>query len=157
VTDGVEEDVSDNWYPGQADRVTLDPELQAEILGDASQSAAETANEWRQLAHSLNDALRTTSNLKFRPDELTEVKLALREMRDEVRRLRELTQTQSSTIDSLYQELRNASKWGRKDFLNMALGVGVQVLIGGLLPPEAILPIAAETFHALAHLFTPQH
>jgi len=124
------------------------------FTGDDPTEIGPGTREWRELARTLAAALRTTSNMAFRPDEVAEVRLELLLMKEEIARLRELTATQASMIEGLYEQLSKSSeRIGRKDWLIMSIGAGTALVIAGLVPSAALLPAAAKAFHTLAHLF----
>lgn len=89
----------------------------------------------------------------FKPNEQAEIRYEIEALHAEVRILTELNRHQQEAIDKLLAEVQSGSeRMGRKDWVTYAIGAATSLVIMEIVPPLALLPLAAHAIHALGHL-----
>ena len=125
-------------------------DLDEELFQDGpDESAAERAKLVAWLGK-----LAEADDRAFDASEQAEIAREAETLRAQVERLTELNREQQETIAKLLAEVQRGSKrMGRKDWATWAIGAATSLVIMELVPPLALLPLAAHAIHALGHLF----
>lgn len=94
------------------------------------------------------------SNAQFTADEQLRITQQLREIKSNLAEQYSLSGERLSQVEAKLDEVEEAShRLGRKDWLNIFLGVMFTLIATAILPPEAIQHIIANVIHGLPDLF----
>lgn len=94
-------------------------------------------------------------NTPFTPAELAEIAKQLGEIKEFVKKTYSISSQQMSRVEAILDEANEAARRiGRKDWLLLFYGVMFAVIVGGLLPPDAVQHIFTMALHGLEHLFS---
>jgi len=99
------------------------------------------------------EKLADTDDRAFTPRQQAAIKHEIKELREDVKRLQELNRHQLEAIDKRLTEIQCGSEtMGRKDWLTLAIGAAVSLVIMESVPPLMLLPLVVKGFHALGDL-----
>jgi hypothetical protein len=91
----------------------------------------------------------------FRTSERAEIRNEIKKLHAEVEKLTELTHHQREAIDKRLTEVQGCSEtMGRKDWLTLAIGAAISLVIMESVPPLILWSLMVKGFAALHHLFT---
>ena len=119
---------------------------------------ADTPDLWAELERGrelfTGIAYEDLENAPFTPEEQAEIAEEIDQIKAFVRRTYSLPDAQMEVLEAKLDDIAEAARrFGRKDFLVWLLGAIAVIIIGGLLPPEAMHHILTMVNHALGHLF----
>ncbi len=95
-----------------------------------------------------------SSNTLFSPDEQASISIQLKEIREALKAICELTAEQSAEIDKKFEEAEKASqRMGRKDWGMFFGGVVLSLVLPDIITPEVMGHIFMMVEHGIGHLF----
>jgi hypothetical protein len=96
-----------------------------------------------------------SDNAPFTPDEQAAISDELREIRDAVKKIRDLTAEQSKQIDDKFEEAEKASRrMGRKDWGLLFGGAVFSLILADVITPGVAGHILTMMDHGIGHLFS---
>ena len=97
--------------------------------------------------------LADTHDRDFKPNEQAQIRREIEELYAKVEELKDLNLNQKEAIDKLLAEVQSGSeRMSRKDWVTCTIGAATSLVLMEIVPPLALLHLAAHAIHALGHL-----
>ena len=107
----------------------------------------------QELGRGLQMVVGLTDNTPFGQGELASLQAQILTLSSQVAELGKQSREQTEVVQAMLSDMSESSeRLGRKDWVLVAIGAGVSLVITGLVPPLVMLKLAVAAIHDLGHL-----
>ena len=135
-------------------KVTQAAEKWARALMHAREEFANTPDLWTELSSGRELLAGLYANTPFTEPEQAEISSQIQQVKAYFKETYELTGDQIAEVEERLDQTERASRhMDRKDWLLLFNGALFSLILGDILPPQAVQHILLMTLHGLGHLF----